>query len=97
MTATYRIRLRDMSHYDVDADGNILHDAFRHLHFAPDGQWRILGFTTRHNAHHIITLAEASDGKSIGQGWIHDLDHGTHRMWASPKYHRAESVTRIVG
>jgi hypothetical protein len=34
-------------------------------------------------------------GANIGQGWVHDLDHGTHRIWGSPTGHRFGSLIRF--
>ena len=58
-------------------------------------KWHVLGFGTRANSRRIVTLDEAADGAETGQGWVHDLDHGTHRMWGSPSDRRLASITRI--
>ncbi|KKN03935.1 hypothetical protein LCGC14_1102800 [marine sediment metagenome] len=79
----------------TDEAGQIRTDAVgRYYRRQPGPDWRILGLTTRHHAHQIITLAEAADGAWIGQGWIHDMDHGTHRTWSLPRGRRAVRVER---
>lgn len=91
----YRITLK-VGYVLTDDHGNIAedHSAGRSYVRTPDPSWRILGFTTRAHAHRLITLAEAADGANIGQGWIHDFDHGARRMWAMPRSNRAVRVTR---
>lgn len=81
----------------TDDTGQIRVDAVGRFYRSPQPgpHWRILGLTTRHNAHQIIGLAEAANGTWIGQGWIHDMDHGTHRMWSMPRGRRAVRVERI--
>jgi hypothetical protein len=93
----YVIRLKGGAHFKTDMSGNVLYDGIRNIRFSPDGGWKILGFSTRHNATQIIPIADASRGVSIGQGWVHDLDHGTHRMWGHPKNRRAVSVAVTLG
>ena len=88
----YLIRLKNGSMIETDVAGRIVYDGTRGMRFAPSDSWRIVGFSTRHNAYRIVTLAEAAAGEPIGQGWVHDVDHGTRRMWAMPRYHRAVRV-----
>lgn len=79
----------------TDDDGNIAEDHVgRDYVRTPDPSWRIVGFTRRHHSHRIITLAQAAAGTDIGQGWVHDVDHGTRRMWGHPSYRRAVRVTQ---
>jgi len=78
-------------YFALAADGGILYDSDRNYYSDGIG-WKILGIATRHNSSYIIPLEEAANGANIGQGWIHDLDHGTHRMWGSPSYRRAVKV-----
>lgn len=92
--ATYRMETKGHDYYLLAEDGGILRDGSRGMEFSGEN-WKIIGFTTRHNSSHIITLQEAIDGASIGQGWVHDLDHGAHRMWAAPSTRRAVSITRL--
>lgn len=80
----------------TDEHGNITRDCVgRDYRRTPDPSWRIAGIATRFNARWLVSLAAAADGANIGQGWIHDVDHGTARMWANPSYRRAVRVTRI--
>lgn len=88
----YLLRLKNGSMWELDEQGRVCYDGSRGMRFSPHDSWRILGFSTRHNANRIISLAEAAAGASIGQGWVHDLDHGTHRMWGSPSWRRAAKV-----
>lgn len=90
----YEMTLKDGSIWILDAEGNILRDGTRGMTFAPDGSWRILGFTTRHNGRAIISLRDAANGADLGQGWVHDCDHGTRRMWGMPRSRRAVSIQR---
>jgi len=91
--AAFDIRLKSGARFLVAENGRILYDGDRNMGPFSE-EWRIIGFTTRHNARRLITLQEAADGMPIGQGWVHDLDHGTHRMWAMPLYRRAVRVIR---
>lgn len=59
------------------------------------GKWVILGFGKRYHSRHIISLEDTLKGADTGQGWVHDLDHGTHRIWASPTNRRLESLTLV--
>lgn len=79
--------------YVLAEDGTILYDQVRHYR-SYSGQWRIIGISKRHHSHDMVSLEDAANGANIGQGWVHDLDHGTHRMWAMPKDRRATSVVR---
>lgn len=96
--AMYCMTVKNGAYYYLTENGGILWDGTRDMAFeAPHDSWRVIGFTTRHNGNRIITLAEAANGEDIGQGWVHDLDHGTHRMWAMPKYLRARKIIRLKG
>jgi hypothetical protein len=91
----YRIHLKDFSYIDTDSDGNIVYDSSRNYRRTGTPDWRILGVTTRHNSRHIIPLKESVTG-NIGQGWIHDMDHGTHRMWSRPSGKRAVHIETLT-
>ena len=80
----------------TDAEGNIAEDHLgRDYVCEPAPDWRIVGFSTRFNAYRLISLAQAADGEPLGQGWVHDVDHGTRRLWGMPKDRRAVRVERI--
>ena len=96
MSITYEMRLKDGSTWIISAEGDVLHDGSRNMDFNADGMWKILGFTKRIHSHKIISLAEAADGADLGQGWVHDLDHGTHRIWCQPSNRRVVSVRKMV-
>jgi hypothetical protein len=61
------------------------------------GKWVILGATTRFNARAIIGLSEIAENGIPGQGWIHDLDHGTHRSWGSERMRSLQIIEREQG
>lgn len=90
----YRITLKNGHVYTTDDHGNVISrtDGPRNW---PYSNWRIIGFTTRHNARRIVSLADAVNGAPCGQGWIHDIDHGTRRMWAHPTTQRLRSIVHI--
>ena len=94
MQATYELRTKNSRFYLGD-DGTVLFDFERNM--GPfSGEWRIIGIGTRANSSCLVSLADAANGESIGQGWIHDIDHGTHRLWGMPTTRRAVSVTRLA-
>ena len=90
----YRITLK-VGYVLTDSQGCIIedHSAGRAYKRSPTEDWRILGISKRHHSREIIPLAAAASGADIGQGWVHDMDHGTHRMWAMPPNRRAIRVT----
>lgn len=90
------MKLKDDSTWVLGSECDVLHDGTRNMDFAALGTWKILGFTKRHHSREIISLAEAANGADLGQGWVHDLDHGTHRIWCQPSNHRAVSVREIT-
>ncbi len=91
----YRMHLKNGAIFDLAENGRVLYDGDRGMGPFSE-EWRVIGFTTRHNAHNLVTLSDASDGQSIGQGWVHDVDHGTLRMWGMPKYRRAVKIERVM-
>ena len=94
--AAYILTTRDGGRFTLSASGAILKDHDRGLEFSGES-WRILGFTKRHHSRDIIPIEAAARGEDIGQGWVHDLDHGTHRMWGHPTGRRAVSVRPVHG
>lgn len=90
-----RMELKNGEVYILDLDGQVLERSDGPRGYAHSGQWQILGVTRRHNAHQIIPLRDVLNGEDFGQGWIHDLDHGTHRMWGSPTGRRLARLDRI--
>lgn len=91
--ATYRLYCK-VGYFDLATDGTILYDSSRD-YYPDSGEWRVLGFGTRFNSRHVVPLAEAADGATIGHGFVHDMDHGTHRTWMMPRDRRAVSVKRL--
>ena len=91
----YRITCK-LGYVITDDNGNIAEDHVgRDYVRTPDESWRIVGISRRHHSRDLISLATAANGADIGQGWIHDIDHGTRRMWGMPTYRRAVKVERI--
>ena len=88
----YIMTLKSGAIWQLGDDGRVLHDGDRNMGPFSE-QWRVIGFSTRFNAHRVISLQEAADGEPIGQGWVHDLDHGFHRVWGHPSNRRAVSIT----
>lgn len=84
-------------------DGGIIFDGERKYASSGSRSWAILGFSRRWNANYMIPLAEIADmpaeeqAKALGHGIVHDLDHGTHRIWGSPSGNRAVKVERTGG
>lgn len=93
--AAYAMTLKDGSTWTLSADGDVLYDGTRGMTFKADGSWRVIGFTTRHIGRTLISLADAAAGANLGQGWVHDLDHGAHRLWGMPVSQRVVRVTKI--
>lgn len=88
---TYTMVLKSGAVWKLGDDGRVLYDGDRNM--GPFSEkWRVIGFSTRHNAHRVISLQEAAEGEPIGQGWVHDMDHGTHRLWGHPSDRRAVSI-----
>lgn len=89
--------LKNGSAFDLGLDGSVIYDGDRHMTFErPNGhEWRIVGFSRRHHSRQIISLEDAANGADLGQGWVHDIDHGTRRMWGMPRNRRAVRVERI--
>lgn len=89
----YVIRTSQGNTYNTDDNGAVISRSN-----GPEGwdygqNWVILGTSTRHNAHHVNRLADvAADAGLLGQGWVHDVDHGQRRMWGNE---RAVSVQKV--
>lgn len=97
----FRITLKDGAFVDTDTDGRIVRDydptSSRDYRCEPRDAWKIVGITKRFHSRDVATLSDcAHDASYIGQGWIHDIDHGTRREWCSPKHRRATRVTYIT-
>ena len=95
---TYTIHCK-AGYATTDEAGNLLEDHVGRHYVRSNidvaaGTWRILGIGKRAHSAHLVSLADAANGADIGQGWIHDLDHGSHRMWCNPSSRRATRVTR---
>ena len=91
--AIYRLHT-DGGYYVLAANGTILFDSSRNYR-SDSEQWRVIGIGKRHHSRDLISLSEAADGADFGQGWVHDLDHGTHRIWGMPHSRRARQVVRL--
>lgn len=93
--ASYEMHLKNGSVWYLDSDGGVLWDGDRSMGWeSPHSTWRIIGFSTRHHSRDVISLAD-SPVANLGQGWIHDLDHGAHRLWGAPSDRKVSKVYRI--
>lgn len=94
-TVGYHITLKD-GYVDTDLQGRITadHSSGRQYNCAPHDGWRITGISTRLDSRRLVSLEDAANGAVIGQGWVHDFDHGTHRR--TPSSRRAVRVVNIL-
>ncbi len=91
----YAMTLKNGDIYWLDESGTVEARSDGPKDWEYSGRWIILGFSKRIHSHSWIKLGAAADGANIGQGWVHDLDHGTHRLWASPTGRRVQSIRRV--
>lgn len=77
----YTIRTTGGQTYWTDDAGYVLARTDGPRGFTYGKGWQIVGASTRHNSRAIIRLADIVAGADFGQGWVHDIDHGTHRVW----------------
>jgi hypothetical protein len=54
--------------------------------------WQIIGIAKRHHSRWIVPLFRAVTDDT-GHGIIHDLDHGTHRLWGNERMRSLVKVT----
>ena len=93
----YRLTLKSGAYVVTRADGSIRYDSERHYLREATPDWRIIGIGSRFNSRQLATLAECADTPTrIGQGWVHDYDHGARRVWCMPKHRRVVRVERLV-
>lgn len=88
----YELTLKDGTRYTLAESGAVLDRSDGPRGWNYSGKWIILGFSKRAHSRRVISLQSAMGGEDVGQGWVHDLDHGTHRMWGSPTGHRFSSL-----
>lgn len=91
----YVIRTTGGETYRTDDAGRITDRTDGPRGFEYSGRWQIIGIGKRHHSRRLITLAAAANGADIGQGWVHDIDHGYHRMWGGGD-RRIASVSRVA-
>jgi hypothetical protein len=93
----YILTLRSGAKYELDSDGAVLYRTD-----GPDrswnygGRWRILGLAAQWDHGYTVSLAAAAAGVPFGEGYVHDIDHGTRRVWGHPDDRRAASVRDIL-
>lgn len=91
----YVLTLKNGEQYTLADNGAVIDRTDGPRGWDYSGQWLILGFTKRHHSARMVSLAAAAAGADIGQGWVHDLDHGHRRMWAMPTDRRAKAVRHV--
>lgn len=89
----YTMTLKDGTVYKLAGNGAVISRTDGPKGWDYSGKWIIVGFKRRAHSAHTITLAEAAAGEDIGQGWVVDLDHGTLRLWGSPRLRKVAQVT----
>lgn len=67
--------------YYVDEHGYMLARSNGPRGWAYGKGWQIVGLAKRWNARMSITLTDAASGVDFGHGYVHDIDHGTRRIW----------------
>lgn len=89
----YELWVSDGSRWFVADDGAVILDGTRgYVGNYPDplrgsSTWRVLGLGKRHHSSEVQTLNQIAKlnaparKAAIGQGWVHDEDHKTHRVW----------------
>ncbi len=92
----YQMRLKNYAVYTLADDGTIIARSDGPQGWNYGVGWKILGFGKRVHSNHLVTLSQAANGIDFGQGWVHDLDHGTHRMWGSAGK-RLASIRHVQG
>jgi hypothetical protein len=89
MTTTAGVR------YTLSDDGAVIDRTDGPRGWDYSGKWIIKGFSKRHHSRQIIPLADALAGEDVGQGWVHDLDHGMPRMWGGGG-RRMKSIRKVA-
>ncbi len=99
MIEYYCISFKNGGWMYTDLAGNVIRDVDlgRDYQREPTPDWQITGITRRLHSRHAVSLEDAANGADIGHGLIHDIDHGTRRMWASPTGRRAVKVEKRYG
>lgn len=78
---SFTIRTTKGNTYYLDDGGAVVARSNGPQGWDYSGKWVILGFGKRYHSRSLVSLQEAVSGEDIGHGIIHDLDHGTHRVW----------------
>ena len=71
--------------YELAADGRVLGRSNGPQGWDYSGKWIILGAAMRHHSRRIMALAAITADGVPGHGIIHDLDHGTRRVWGNER------------
>lgn len=77
----YRLITTRGNYYTLDDEGRVTARSNGPEGWNYSGKWQIIGIGKRVHSARLISLEDAAQGADFGQGWVHDLDHGTHRMW----------------
>lgn len=89
------MRLKDGTVFQLSDTGEVIARSDGPKGWNYSGKWKIVGFKKRHHSLHTISLESALAGTDVGQGWVVDLDHGTYRLWGSPKNRKLASLRRV--
>ena len=89
------MELRDGTRYELDDAGYVTARSDGPRGWDYGRGWRVLGFRRRLHSAFTITLDAALNGTDTGFGYVMDWDHGTYRMWASPKGRRMVRLYRV--
>jgi len=78
----YTIKTQSGRYYYIDSANRIIR---ADMEFSPSGQWTFIGLSDRYGR--FITMAHLDSGDTTykngkGKYWLHDRDHGTHRIWS---------------
>lgn len=90
---SYRMITTRGNVYTLADDGRVLACSNGPKGWDYSGKWVIVGFTKRHHSRAVLPLDAVLKGGDVGQGWVHDLDHGTRRVWGTE---RLRSLVKIA-
>ncbi len=93
----FMMTLKDGTVYRLAENGAVIARTDGPEKFIYSGNWVITGIGKRHHSKMLVSLSDAAGGVDFGQGWVHDWDHGTYRLWANPTGRRVSKIIRVQG